>query len=355
MTPIWKSRAAQVAVSLLLAGVLLALFLRQVRFREIAEAIRSVSLPWLALASVIALLTFVLRAIRWTWLLRPVGRVGLLPAFAATSVGFAANNLPGKVGEVLRPAFLARSEQLPFSPLLASIVLERVLDGVSVVFFFAFAMAAGLPRAGGLGQLALPAAFMLVATGAVVFAVFQRTRSEAFLELFWKRLPHALQPRVRMFAGSFIDGFATLRNPRLFVLVFSGSLVMWFVINLQMMVLFRAFHVPAPMGAAFVATTFAVLGLMVPTPGGLGSYHVAVQFALTYFYGVAIGSASALALLAHAVSFVPITLIGLGFLLAAPARGAAAASGSSELATGEKDENLRRQDGGVGTSGPPSH
>ena len=94
---------------------------------------------------------------------------------------------------------------------------------------------------------------------------------------------------------------------------------MWFVINLQMAALIHAFGVSVPLSAAYVATTFAVLGLMVPTPGGLGSYHVAVQFALTYFYGVPIATATAVALLAHAISFVPITLIGLGFLLAAPA------------------------------------
>jgi uncharacterized protein (TIRG00374 family) len=140
------------------------------------------------------------------------------------------------------------------------------------------------------------------------------------LGIAWRRLPVRVQPRVRSFAGSFIDGFATLRNPKLFVMVLAGSLAMWFVINVQVWALFRAFHVGLPLSAAYVVTTFAVLGLMIPTPGGLGSYHVAVQFALTYFYGVPVGIASAIALLAHAVSFVPITIVGLGFLLAAPAR-----------------------------------
>ncbi len=319
MRPFWKSRTAQVALSLLLAGVLLFLFLRQVRFKELGAALAAVSPGWVFGATAIAISTFGLRAIRWTWLLRPLARVPFLPAFAATSVGFAANNLPGKVGEVLRPAFLARSRSLPFSPLLASIVLERVLDGVSVVVFFAIAMAAGLPRAGGLGQLAFPAVFMVGAVGVVVFAVFQRARTEALLDLIWRRLPIRMQPRLRSFAGSFIDGFATLRDPALFVLVAAGSLAMWFVINVQVAALFRAFHLPLPFSAAFVVTTFAVLGLMVPTPGGLGSYHVAVQFALTYFYGVNVATASAVALVAHAISFVPITLIGLVFLLAAPA------------------------------------
>ncbi len=320
MRPFWRSRTAQVLISLLLAGILVGLFLRQVRFRELADALAAVSPGWVFGATAIAISTFGMRAVRWTWLLRPVARVPFLPAFAATSVGFAANNLPGKVGEVLRPAFLARSQRLPFSPLLASIVLERVLDGVSVVVFFAFAMAVGLPRSGGLRQLALPAVFMVGAVSVVVFAVFQRARTEALLDLVWGRLPERVQPRLRSFAGSFIDGFATLRDPARFALVAAGSLAMWFVINVQVAALFRAFHLPLPFSAAFVVTTFAVLGLMVPTPGGLGSYHVAVQFALTYFYGVNVATASAVALLAHAISFVPITLIGLVFLLAAPAR-----------------------------------
>jgi uncharacterized protein (TIRG00374 family) len=318
MASLWKSRAAQLAVSLALAAILLALFLRQVRFREIGDALSRVGLAWLWTATAIALASFAIRAWRWTWMLRPIARVPWLAAFAATSVGFAANNLPGKVGEVLRPAFLARSQRLPFSPLLASIVLERVLDGISVVLFFAFAMAAGLPRAGGLGRLAVPAVFMASACAVVVFAVFRRAHTEAMLEILWVRLPERFRPRVRAFAGSFIDGFATLRSPGLFLVVFGGSIGMWFVINLQMAALLRAFHVGAPLSAAYVATTFAVLGLMVPTPGGLGSYHVAVQFALTYFYGVPVATATAVALLAHAISFIPVTLIGLGFLLAAP-------------------------------------
>ena len=58
-------------------------------------------------------------------------------------------------------------------------------------------------------------------------------------------------------------------------------------------------------------TAAAVLGLMFPTPGGLGSYHVAVQLALTDVYGIGRDTASGVALLAHAISFIPITLIGI--------------------------------------------
>jgi len=140
-----RSRGLQVAVSLLLAGGLLALFLRQVRLEPLQEAIRSASGGWLLAALSIAIFTFILRAVRWTWLLRPVGRVPVLAAFLATAVGFAANNLPARVGEVVRPALLSRMRRLPFSALLASILFERAWDGGSVVFYFLLAVALGLP------------------------------------------------------------------------------------------------------------------------------------------------------------------------------------------------------------------
>lgn len=320
MTRLWKSRAFQVGLSLLLTALLLAFFLRQVRFREIGQAISAASLGWLLLGTTLGLGTFALRALRWTWILRPVARVPYFPAFSATAAGFAANNLPGKVGEVLRPALLAKSRGLPFSPLLASVVLERVFDGASVVFFFLLAVRTGLPRSGGLGRLMIPATLLLALIAVILLAVFRREQTERLLERLWHRLPEPVQPRVKSFATAFTDGFATLRSLRLLLLVGSGSIAMWFVINLQVDAILRAFHLDIPFSASFVVTTFAVLGLMFPTPGGLGSYHVAVQFAVTYFYGVDLQRASAIALLAHASSFVPISLLGLALLAASPLR-----------------------------------
>ena len=299
-------RAARYAIALLAA-----FFLRGLALREIGRQIASADSGWLLASVVMGIATFCLRALRWTWLLRPVAQVPFYPAFVATAFGFAANNLPGKVGEVLRPAMLARSRKLPFSPLLASVLLERVFDGASVVFFFMIAAATGLPNSRGFGKLLVPAVLLLVLVAVVLFAVFRRAATERFLEKLWRRLPERFQPRARSFAETFVDGFASLRSPRLLLLVTAGSLLMWLVINVQIYSVIRAFHLDLPFSSSFVVTAAAVLGLLFPTPGGLGSYHVAVQLALTDVYGVARDTASGVALLAHAISFVPITIIGI--------------------------------------------
>ena len=313
-----QSRTVQILLSVVVTAVLLAFFLRGLRLREIGDQIAAASPGWLLASVVMGIATFCLRAVRWTWLLRPVATVPFYPAFVATAFGFAANNLPGKVGEVLRPALLARSRKLPFSPLLASVLLERVFDGASVVFYFLIAAVTGLPNSRGFGKLVVPGVLLLVLVASVLFSVFRRAATEKFLEKLWRRLPDRFQARARSFAETFVDGFASLRNPRLLLVVTAGSLLMWLVINVQIYAVLRAFHLDLPFSSSFVVTAAAVLGLMFPTPGGLGSYHVAVQLALTDVYGVARDTASGVALLAHAISFVPITLIGIALFAATP-------------------------------------
>ena len=310
-----KSHRLKILISLALTAALLALFFRGVDAGKTRDAIAGASPGWLVAAIALGLLTFFLRAVRWTWILRPVARVPIGPAFAATAGGFAANNLPGKVGEVLRPYLLSRSLRLPFSPLLASILLERVFDGASVIFFFVLAMGAGVTRSGGAARILLPAAVLVLLVAALLFAVFRRAETERLMEFFWRRLPEKYQPRAREFAVTFVDGFASLKSPGLLASIVAGSLVMWFVINLQIYFVLKAFALPLPLSAAYVVTAAAVLGLAVPTPGGLGSYQVAVQIALTDVFSVTRTAATSVALVAWATSFVFITLIGLGFLL----------------------------------------
>src|SRR6266545_4034454 len=177
------------------------------------------------------------------------------------------------------------------------------------------AMSAGVTRSGGSARIVLPAAVLALLVAAVVFAVFRRTQTERLMELVWRRLPERFQPRAREFALTFVDGFASLKSPGLLLSIVAGSLAMWFVINVQIYFVLKAFALPLPLSAAYVVTAAAVLGLAVPTPGGLGSYQVAVQIALTDVFSVTPTTATSVALVAWATSFVFITLLGLGFFL----------------------------------------
>jgi glycosyltransferase 2 family protein len=316
-----RSHAWKIGLSLILAGLLLYLFLHGIDPRKTREVVLAASPGWLATSLGLGVLTFLFRALRWTWILRPVARVRFLPAFRATAAGFAANNLPGKVGEILRPALLARSEKLPFSPLLASVALERVFDGASVISYLLIALWRKPSPSVSTGLVGLiPAAVLLALVSLTVFAVFRRSQTERLMEKVWRRLPARIQPRVEAFCATFVDGLASLKSPGLLAAIVVGSLAMWGVINLQIYSVLRAFHLDLPIPAAFVVTAAAVLGLAVPTPGGLGSYQTAVAETLKRAFGVAPEPAAGVAILAWLTSFVLITLVGLTMLVFSPRR-----------------------------------
>lgn len=323
MTALWRSRRVQAAVSIVLALGLVALFLSRAHLSDIGHAIAQASPAWVLASIAASLSIFLARAWRWTWILRPLGRVPFLPSLRATSIGFAANTvLPARAGEVLRPAILARERGLPFAALFASIVFERVLDALSQLTFLGIALVAQPP--GGTGALSsgrirwLVAAIGGVAIGVALFAVVWRATTERVLERVFRILPGRAQPIAQRIAHTFLDGFASLRTPRLALLVAAGSLGMWGVINVQIYCVMRAFGVDLPITAAFVVTTAGVLGLAVPTPGGVGGYHAAVQYALTGILHVPVATATGVAIVAHAVSFVPISLLGFAFFATSP-------------------------------------
>ena len=201
MKGLLSSRKFQAGASIVLALGLFAFFLSRVPLTDIARQIAAASPAWLAATVLISLSTFLLRTVRWTWILRPLGRVPFFPAFRATAIGFAANTvLPARAGEILRPAILAREQGLPFPALLASIVFERVLDAMSQLFFLGIALALG-PAGGAMGTFAsgrirwVVAAIAAVAIGVALFAVLWRAATERFLERVFLLLPGALPRR----------------------------------------------------------------------------------------------------------------------------------------------------------------
>jgi hypothetical protein len=343
MKALLSSRRFQTIASIVLGLGLLALFLSRVPLADIGRQIAAASPAWVAASVAVSLSTFLLRSLRWVWILKPVGRVPYFSSFRATAIGFAANTvLPARAGEIIRPAILSRERALPFPALLASIVFERILDALSQLCFLGIALATA-PAGSALATFSSPrlrlavAAIAGLAIGVALFAVLWRQATESLVEHGLRLLPARFRDPVRRIAHTFLDGFASLRTPRLALLVGAGSLGMWFVINVQIYCALRAFGLDLPLSAAFVVTSAAVLGLVVPTPGGVGGYHAAVQYALTNVFQVPVAAATGVALLAHAVSFVPISLVGFALFATSPLR----RQGLRELAADGRDAAIR--------------
>ncbi len=318
--------AVRITVSLLLTVALLALFLWRVDLREVGHTLVSANLGWLAVALVLTLASYWLRAIRWQLILRPVGGIRHSSVLLATASGYAAMSLlPARMGDLVRPLLLAHRDRRPPSALLASILTERILDLWSVVAFF-LVFVVWPPPLPSLDPTAVGALRVLGRSGAALgLGLVLGTALLLALLRFQERLIRTLTaplarfgPRARdgaaSFLGHFLDGLRALQRPRDLAAAVLSSVVLWMVIYWQVQTTLLAFAIAVPLRSCFLLVILSVIGLAVPTPAGTGGFHKAVQVGLTLFLGVELAAATSVAIVHHALCFLPITAIGLACL-----------------------------------------
>ena len=115
-------------------------------------------------------------------------------------------------------------------------------------------------------------------------------------------LPHALARRLAKLASSFSGGLAVARRPRELLPAVLWSLVIWGLGAAEVWCVTRAFGMTLPFAGSFLLQALLVIGVSVPTPGGVGSYHEAYRFGMTTFFGASNANAIAAAIVVHAIS-----------------------------------------------------
>lgn len=319
-----RPRVRTVLIVLLTVG-LLAYFLRDADMREVWAETRRAD-PWaLVLAVGATAITYVVRALRWQYLLAPIGHVRFVTAFRTTVIGFAANTLlPARAGEVIRPYLLARREGLSATAVFATVILERLLDLVTVLLLFgAFVLfgAAGvvaedpaeLTRVKLGGAVAGGGALLV---SAVLFALAGHPDRLGLLVLRAEQvLPRAIARAVARFVRTFAEGLAVLRQPARLAAALLLSFPLWISIGAGIWLTSGAFHITFPFSASFLIMTMLVVGVSVPTPGAIGGFHAFYQFTVETFFAAPHDRAVGAAIVLHAISFVPVTILGLAFML----------------------------------------
>jgi len=315
-----RSRLRAVLILLLTVG-LLAYFLRNADMAGVWAETRHARGDLLLLAIGATLTTYVLRSFRWQYLLAPIGRTRFWTAFETTTIGFAASFLlPARAGEVLRPYLLARRERLPATACFARIILERLLDLVTVLLLFGLfvlsvdpASIAGDPalyarvKAGGLAAGAASIAGL-----GVLFALAGHPERLGRAALRIERvLPARLAQAVARFVETFAHGLAVMRQPGRLLVSLVLSFPLWLSIAAGIWLTSRAFHMTFGYLGSFLVMTLLVVGVAMPTPGAIGGFHAMYQITVTTFFGVPTDRAVGAAIVLHAVSFVPVTLLGL--------------------------------------------
>jgi uncharacterized protein (TIRG00374 family) len=241
------------------------------------------------------------RAYRWQAFVAPVQKLGVRPFWSATLIGFMANDLlPLRAGEVVRAYALVHLTSLRMSTSVATTVLERVWDAIAVAIILV-ATLSGIPLPSWLQR----ANFVLLGVCATVLTggwVLVRQGEDSFSRF---------SPRIAALLRSFASGFTVLQSGAQLLRILFFSLLIWLALGGFYWVLLRACGFALPLQATFVVLIFTVFASAIPAaPGYLGTYQVAMELALQ-LYGIAKDEAFGFSLIAHAVQYFPVVIVGL--------------------------------------------
>jgi uncharacterized protein (TIRG00374 family) len=278
--------------------------------------LRRVELWWLPPALAFYFAGVWVRAFRWGVLLRPLVAVsarGVLPVVVA---GYTANNvLPLRTGELVRAFLLGRRYGVRKTSALATIAVERLFDGLTMLAFV-LAATTVISFTAELRQLTLVAFALFAAVLLGLFALtLGGTLRDRLLQLALGPLPTRLADRVERLAESFLGGLGVLTRRRDLALVAGSSLLAWGCEAAMYWTVARGFEpgLRDAMGpaAALLTTGVANLATLVPSaPGYVGPFEYGIRLALHDVLGVPAGLALSYAILLHAALWFPVTLWG---------------------------------------------
>ena len=316
-------------VVLAIALALVALFLYNVNLWGVLTAIARARPEWLALSLLTTFGNLAIRALRWKFLLEPLGPTTFASAFRATAVGFAASAvLPARAGEVIRPYFLARQAprdqqgRMTATGAFATIILERLLDIVTVlallasfVFVFGKDLAGVNPTGFALVKWAGASAALVSSSALVVLFVLagDPERLGRAMTRLEQVLPSTLAGMIARIAEKFARGLGAIRRPGRLLAALAWSLPLWLCIALGVWSMAMAFRLAIPFTGSFLMIALLTLGVAVPTPGAVGGFHEAFRVGATAFYGAPDEAAVGAAIVLHLFSIGPSLLLGLLF------------------------------------------
>ncbi len=321
-------------VSILIAAVFLWLAVRDVSFYDLRLTMGKLTYFWLLPYLFVSLLSHYLRAERWKQLIERDGiRTSRMTLFTGVMLGYMVNYAVPRLGEVSRSVFVGNKEQISRSKLMGTVVLERLLDLVVmlvlVVFVAAYLLSdyrqiiplLGNDTAQWVQSLmslntALIIAILALASLASLYLIYR-------LMLLLRRWFPSLQKTYRLLAdisAKFTQGLVSIKDVKNWPLFILLTVAIWFCYILMTYIPFTAFDLHTEYGLgmreALVITVVSALGVALPSPGGIGTYHWFVSRSMLLFFAVPEAEGVAYAIVTHLVMMI-IILAATPMLLAA--------------------------------------
>lgn len=307
-------------VGFILTGVFLWIVARNVDGSELAAAFAGADYRLVVPAALATFCGYLLRTARWQRIVKPVAPLSFGRAFGILMMGFAANNLlPARLGEVVRAYMLRRHTGARKTYGMATIILERICDGVVLILFLGIiSILMPLPAWGQEVQTFSSVLFLGAVVG-IVLLLMQESLVVRIADAVLSALPARLSGPFLRAMEVFISGLHSLKSSRSVIYVILMSIAVWMLEATSYLLMITAFDVRLTPNTPILAAAFLLvvvnLGIMVPSaPGYIATFQFFAYTALGVF-GVPKETGLAVAILSHGMQWLLVTAIGMSFFV----------------------------------------
>jgi len=234
-------------------------------------------------------LSNVSRALRWQMMLRPIGiNAGFSSAFNSVMLGYFANLGLPRVGEFVRAGALAKRENAKFDKVMGTIVLDRIIDVISLLIVFVITIYISSGKllnfisenealSTKISSIINNPLYWAIAFVFMIIGIFILRSNSFKASIFGKKIFGFIQGII-----TGVKSIKSIEKPGWFIF---HSIFIWFMYFMMNYVGFLALESTSNLGldAAIVVFTFGSLGMVIPIPGGMGTYHFLVIEALKLF------------------------------------------------------------------------
>ncbi len=318
-----RKNAVRLSIILFLTVFFLYFFFRSVQWKEVLSYLVNVNLKFYILLIVLVPLHFVTRAIRWKYLLiHQKKEVKFSNMFAANAIGFTVTFIfPGRLGELVKPLYLAQKEKMRKGFVLGTVFVERTFDVlINCILLGLFLLSRPLyasyfhANEEGYSNLRLWGTIGVVLSAILIVFIlvfyFFREKTLSAIAFFLKPFPQKISGKIHEFLDEFIRGlkfFHSFGNLLLYIFL---SFVVWLGIIFYYWIFFYAYNISISYFLLFPYTFLLMVGATIPTPGMVGGFDYFSKLGLTSLYNIDVNLAVSMTLVVHAIQVVVTCLIG---------------------------------------------
>ena len=315
MTPAKRIRVT-LAIGIATAILFLVLALKDTSLSRIAASLSQADYRFAPLVALALMLQFWFKAVRWKLLLRPFTDTASREVFPATVVGYLANLVfPLYLGEIARVYILGKQLDLRYTPVLATVVLERFFDFLTVLFFVGLVLAVDPQAPQELGSVGLVAGAACLGLLLLLGAFLRWTGTITRMTLSAVRLvSKSAEHRIAEQIDLAVVGLQAIRDLRALPAIIATSLLLWGAMGICVYAGMAGTGVTAPVSAGFVVLALIVIAVTLPSsPGFFGTIQLSFTLGLAA-YGVSASQAFAASLFFHLTIYATGWIAGLYFM-----------------------------------------